>query len=87
MGKVPDRNSDGTGSQHRAYAAEGTHLICRSPALRHKEHSAAGPLTLLLTTENSTIQASIPRHLAENTVLQKEALLIPRDSSHYPNTK
>lgn len=37
--------------------------------------TAARPLTLQLTLENSTIQALIPRHLPENNALQKEALL------------
>jgi len=33
LGKVPDHNLDGTSIQLQSYAAEDTHLICKSPVL------------------------------------------------------
>lgn len=67
MGKVPNYNLHGTKSQHMAYAAEGTHLIWRSPVLSTRQQG----LLPSDCTENSTAQALMFRHLPENCVLQR----------------
>lgn len=67
LGKVPNHNLHGTKSQHRAYAAEGTHLIWRSPVLSTQQQG----LLPSNCTENSTAQTLMFRHLPENSVLQR----------------
>lgn len=67
MGKVPNYNLHGTKSQHMAYAAEGTHLIWRSPVLSTRQQG----LLPSDCTENCTAPALMFRHLPENSVLQR----------------
>lgn len=64
---MPNRNLHGTKSQHTAYAAEGTHLIWRSPVLSTRQQG----LLPSDCTENSNAQALMFRHLPENSVLQR----------------
>lgn len=64
---MPIHNLHGTKSQHRAYAAEGTHLIWRSPVLSTQQQS----LLPSDCRENSTAQALMFRHLPGNSVLQR----------------
>lgn len=64
---MPNHKLRGTKSQHRAYAAEGSHLIWRSPVLSTQQQGLL-PSDCI---ENRTAQALMFRHLPEISVLQR----------------